>query len=232
MTRSIIQKIVFMFILPLLLVAGCTKERIVESTSIIHDIEYIELPPDTVILVDTVISIDSVTVHTIDTVQIYDTVISELYFYDTLILTDTVFTEVYFYDTLILTDTVRTVQWEPSDGLAFTALQNYGNPLVIQFINQEFGYNDGWIFYLSVTQLDLVEESSQIYDIYGFIDYWTPDWSLYYPLEFYWRLTYTGGDPTVITNWQMGVPPAGSSINSPGLKLISDVKRERTSLSR
>lgn len=177
----------------LLLVHGCTKERIVESSEIIKDIQYITLPPDTIFVVDTVSSRDTVTVRVTDTITVRDT--------------------------------VETVRCDPNDLLAMAALEYHTDPLVLDFINQEFGINDGWIFYLSAFQVDLVQASPAVYDIYGYIDYWTPDWSSYYPLEFLWRLTYTGGDPGDPRNWQQSDPPAAVAGRQPGIKLVPEDSR-------
>ena len=72
----------------------------------------------------------------------------------------------------------------------------------------------------STFQLDLTKTSSDIYDIYGFIDYWTPDWSGFYALEFYWRMTYKGGDPADPLNWELSEPATSPGNLQPGLKVI------------
>lgn len=166
----------------LLMIDGCSKERIVESTEIVKDIQYIT---------DTVVVVNTVTVH----------------------------------DTVRVIDTVQTVRCDPNELLAMGAMEFHTDPLVLDFINQEFGINDGWVFYLSTFQVDLVQASPAIYDIYGFIDYWTPDWSAYYPLEFYWRLSYTGGDPANPNNWQQTDPPAAVAGRAPGIGLVPENAR-------
>ena len=200
----------------LIFAGGCDKEKIVESTEYIHEIEYVEMPPDTIFTVDTVFSEDSSTVYISDTVTITETVL------DTLLIYDTIVTVENHYDTTVVTDTVLTGQCDPNGYLANTALQYYGNSIVIEYIYSEFLYDDGWIFYLSTFQLDLQGVSTDVYDIYGYIDYWTPDWSAYYPLEFYWRMTFTGGDPADPHNWDISDPPDASAAgHQPGLKILS-----------
>jgi len=203
---------------------GCEKEKIVESTEYIHDIEYVEMDPDTIFVVDTVFNSDSVTVHTTDTVY-YTNIV-----HDTVTVHDTVFTVQNHYDTTVIVDTVLTVQCDPNEYLAIAALHYYTDPLVLDFIYQEFGYTDGWIFYLSSFQLDLTKQSSDIYDIYGYIEYWAPDWSGYYPLEFYYRMTYSGGDPSDVASWVISEPPTASpGAYTPGIKLVpEDMQVQRT----
>jgi len=200
-----------------LLLAACDKEKLVESTEYVHDIEYVELPADTIYRVDTVFSNDSVTIEQVDTVVMSDTIVQVDYVYDTVVITDTL--------EVTVTDTLETLQCNPNEYFAVAALHYYCDPLVIQFINQEFGLNDGWIFYLSTFQLGLTKQSSNVYDIHGYIDYWTPDWSGFYPLEFYWRMTFTGGDAADVDNWQLDSPPAAVSNYQPGFKLVQDDPR-------
>lgn len=214
----------------ILLVAACEKEKIVESTEYVHDVEYVELPPDTVYRADTIFSQDSITVHTTDTVRLFDTVVQVNNVYDTVLVHDTVVTVQHHYDTTVVTDTVLTIQCDPNEYLAVAALQYYCDPLVIDIVNQEFGLSDGWIFYLSTFQIDLTQQSSGVYDIYGYIDYWTPDWEGFYPLEYYWRLTYTGGDPANPNNWQMSDPAAAPTGHQPGVRFVADGRQVLKSL--
>jgi len=227
MTRKLLAPLTVTILLLVLLSAGCDKEKIVESTEYIHDVEYIQLPPDTVIHFDTVVVNDSVTVHDVDTVIIRDTVVQVNHVHDTVVVNhtvtvhDTVVTVQHHYDTTVVIDTVVTQQCTPNQNLAYTALENYSDALVIDFINQEFGYTDGWVFYLSAYQCEVTRRSASVYDIYGYIDYWTPDWSGYYPLEFYWRMTYTSGDPADPDNWQISEPPAGAPADhAPGVRVV------------
>ncbi len=243
-TISIIASLLLLSLV--LLTGGCDKERIVETTEYIEQIEYIE-QTDTVFRVDTIVVNDSVPVGTTDTVHIYDTVSTVNTVYDTTYIHDTVNTVQYQYDTVTVTvnhydtvtvthwdtiqntilqiDTVFTNQCSPNEYLAIEALQQYSNSLVMEFINAEFGYSDGWVFYLSTVQSDLTIQSSSVYDIYGFIDYWTPEWDAYYPLEYYWRMTYTGGDPADANSWQLAEPPAATAGNTqPGLKMTPPEK--------
>jgi len=223
---------------------GCDKERIVESTEYVHDIEYIQLPPDTVFMVDTVSYIDSVMAHITDTVTIIDTVVQVNHLYDTTLIYDTVVTVENHYDTVVvydtvvsvenhydttaIVDTVLIVRCEPNEYLAIAALHYYSDQLVLDYIYQGLGYDDGWIFYLSSFQLDLTAQSSDTYDIYGYIDYWAPDWSGYYPLEFYWRMIYTGGDPANVNNWDIEEPPNAAGDHFPGIRLTpKDLQAQR-----
>jgi len=224
LTRTILTFASVFLLLLILVVGGCDKERIVETTEYIEQTEYIEMPPDTVFQVDTIVINDSVPVHTTDTVHVYDTIHTVNTVYDTAYIYDTVTTVQHHYDTVTVTitetDTVVTLQCNPNEYLAIEALQQYSNSVVLEFINSEFGYDDGWVFYLSTIQSDLTAQSSSVYDIYGYIDYWTPDWSAYYPLEYYWRMTYIGGDPADPNNWQLGDPPASTAGDvQPGLKM-------------
>lgn len=208
MKKVIILSVIITVSYLLFFAAGCEKEKIVESTEYIHDIEYVESPPDTVYRVDSVFSSDTVTIHTTDTVIVFDTVVQVEYIHDT----------------------VLTYQCDPNEYLAIAALQYYTDPLVIELVNQEYGYDDGWVFYLSSFQLDLNPVSSDVYDIYGYIDYWTPDWSGFYPLEFYWRLTYTGGDPADLNNWQLSEPISAAADRRPGVRLKPDAAAGQRSI--
>jgi len=220
MKRVISLGVILTLAIPSLFFGGCDKEKIVESTEYVHDIEYVQLPPDTIYLIDTVFNNDSVTVQNTDTVILTDTVFYTNIVHDTVPIYDTVEIAHYYYDTTIQIDTVTVAQCAPNEYLAFAALQYYSDPMVIDFINGEFGYTDGWIFYLSAFQLELTQQSSNTYDLYGYIDYWAPDWSGYYPLEFYWRLNYSGGDPADPDNWQLAEPNSSPSGHVPGVRLV------------
>lgn len=229
MRKSIFMIIIAAALLLIAVLAGCDKERIVESTEYIETTEYVQLPPDTVTIVDTVFSSDSVNVHTTDTITVThtDTV------YQTNYVHDTVFNTQYVYDTITTTqyvyDTVVQTSFAPNEFTAFGALQYYTDPMVFEFINSEFGLSDGYIFYISAFQMETTKQSSNVYDIYGYIDYWTTDWSGYYALEFYWRMTYLGGDPANPNNWQIAEPPSGASNQTGGIQLkeknITDIIR-------
>ncbi len=216
MTRMFIYGAMLLLVAALLGAAGCDKQKIVESY--IHDTQYVEQPPDTVFMVDTVFTNDSVLINHTDTVLVHDTVVQVSYIHDTV--------------TVTVTDTVMTAQCTPNEHLAFAALQYYCDPLVIDLVNSEFGLTDGWIFYLSAFQIELTQQSANIYDIYGYIDYWTTDWSGYYPIEYFWRMTYTGGDPADPENWQLDDPPASAPDHSPGVKVIEDPSRAAAAVGR
>jgi hypothetical protein len=186
-----------------LIINGCDKEKIVESTEYIH--EYVEVPGDTVFQVDTVYASDSL--YTVDTLIVTETE----YVYDTVTEYQTI------YDTTFITDTVVNGEGGPNEFLAMTALEYYCDDLVMEVIYTELGYTDGWIFYLSSFQLDLTTQSSTVYDLYGFIDYWKGDWSDFAAFEYYWRMVYNGGDPTDPNNWTMTEPASPTSGHNPGL---------------
>ncbi len=149
----------------------------------------------------------------IDTVKITQVV------HDTVTVINTV------HDTVTVTHTVHdTVEVEsslPHVQFAFVAMQYFADEEVLAFINSEFGYSDGWIYYLSVMMSDISNPSTGVYDFYGYIDYWVPDWSGYYPLEYYWRISYKGGDPSDPDNWQLSDPPAAPKRN-PGVTRVTD----------
>ncbi len=230
MRRIIFVAISLSLILALAFVTGCDKEKIVTSTEIVKETEYITLGPDTVVVTntDTVFVNDSVTVNSTDTVTITytdtvvvtntDTVVQTTTIHDTVTVTvtvhDTILTVQNHWDTV----TVTTVQCDPNEYTAMGALQYHCDPLVMEMIQQEFGLNDGWIYYLTSNQLAFTLQSGTVFDIYGYIDYWTADWSGYYPLEFNWRLTFTGSDPGNPTHWTMSEAPAAT----PGLRILSE----------
>lgn len=241
MTRTILLSASILLLALLLVAAGCDKEKIVETTEYIEQTEYIELPPDTVFQVDTIVVNDSIPVQQTDTVYVHDTVETTTtvhdttWLYDTIEIVNTVHDTTYIldtiavvvshFDTVYVTDTVTSYQCSPNEYLAIEALQQYANSIVIDFIYSEFGYDDGWVFYLSTVQSDLTAQSSTVYDIYGYIDYWTPDWEAYYPLEYYYRMTFTGGDPADPNNWDLGDPPAAAPGDiQPGLKMTPPEK--------
>jgi len=245
--------IIVIFVL-LWAVSGCDKERIVESSEYIQEIEYVYLPPDIIVQTDTVFNRDTSIIYISDTAFIFDTVIQvhnnydtvNIYIfdtvstvqnhydttyiidtiatvynhYDTSYVIDTVIQVVNNYDTVTIIDTVQTGQNTPNAHTAIGAMEYYSDPMVIEAIYNEFGYNDGWVFYLSTYQVALDNPSVNVFDIYGYIDYWTPDWSGYYAFEYYWRMTYTGGDPAIPTNWQISEPPSTVAGHNPGVNRI------------
>lgn len=196
MNKRTLLLIPAIFAIVVLFLYGCDKERIVESSEIVRDVEYVT---DTLYQVDTVFVGDSVTIL------------------DTVIIRDTVTQVQYVYDTTIVTDTVATPVYDPNSSLAFAALQYHTDPLVMDLVYTDLGISEGYIFYQSFSQLDLTQAANGVYDIYGYIDFWTTDWSGYYPIEYYWRMSYTGGDPANPANWQIGEPPATPYAVDPGL---------------
>jgi hypothetical protein len=208
-----------------ILIGGCDKEKIVESTEYIRETEYVEVPGDTIFQVDTVYSTEPVTVYVTDTVTVTDTIVEETFLYDTVAQIEE------HYDTTIVTDTVLETQYIPNEHQAMGALQYYSNPMVMELVGQELGLTDGWIFYLTTDQQDLVQQSTGVYDVYGLIDFWTVDWNGFYPIEYYWRLTYTGGDPGNPANWQMTDPPAVTGLE-PGVNIAPADARAQSNLNR
>jgi hypothetical protein len=200
-------------------IAGCDKEKVTESTEYIHDIQYVELPPDTILITDTLF-VGGDTVNMTDTLYVHDTVVQVNNIYDTVFTHDTVVT--------VITDTVEITQCAPNEYLALAALQYYSDPMVFDYIYSEFGVNGGWTFYLSAFQLEVTQQSSGVYDFYGYIDYWTEDWSGFYALEFYWRVSYVSGDPAHPGSWEMTDPPTSAPGLTPGLKIIDNSSQSRT----
>lgn len=194
---------VFVILALILGATGCDKERTVTSTEIVHDTKYIELPPDTVYMVDTVSGLDTLIIHNVDTVRRTDTVRVNVTVHDTVIKT------VNHYDTV--TVTVNVPSFVPTPATAVHAMQALTDPQVLQFASDNFGQNDGWVFYLSPQQMEVTPSSAKVWDIYAYVDYWSNDFSGYYPLEVYWRMTYKSGDPTDPNNWTMTDPPAAVS---------------------
>jgi len=200
----------------LLMAGGCDKEKITSSTEYVHDIEYVQLPPDTVYSTDTIHHHDTLKVAA-DTVYRTDTVIQVQHHTDTLRIHDTVTTVQHHYDTVTVT------QCPPNGLLAYTACEYNSDLLVVEFIYENFGYSDGWVYYLSAFQSDIQQVSSKVYDIYGYIDYWTPEFDGYYQLEYYWRMTYTSGDPADPDNWTMSEVPGSTALSTgrhPGLRIV------------
>lgn len=191
----------------IILSLGCDKQKIVESTEYVHDIEYITLPPDTIFYIDTVFNNDSVIVTRVDTVRIHDTVRT------TVVVHDTVRTTTIVHDTVTITQN----QCLPNTQFAVAAMEVQTDPLVYDFISSEFGTTGGWVYYLSIDQMEITPVSSRVYDIYAYVDYWAEDFSGYYPLEVYWRMTCNSGDPADAANWTMTDPPAAAARHRPGI---------------
>ncbi len=215
MRRIFIVGTLLLVVAVFLTVAGCDKEKIVETTEYIHDVEYIESPPDTVFVSDTT------TINSSDTVFLTDTVVQINHEYDTVFVYDTVTTVQNHYDTVLVP------QCSPNELLATSALEYRCDPLVLEAINAEFGLSEGWILYLSAFQIEITRQSASVYDIYGIIDYWTPDWTGFYPFEFFWRMTFNGGDPADPDNWTMSEPPGAVSGHNPGIQMIEDPSYSR-----
>jgi hypothetical protein len=213
MKRLVVTGIILALAPVVVFLTGCDKEKIVTSTEYVHDTKYIELPGDTVFRIDTLYHSDSVLVHDVDTIRIHDTIRTTIYVHDTVVTVHN------HYDTITVTrtDTVFQNQYSAGADLAVAALQNQTTPMVFDFIAQEFSLSGGWVMYLASEQMDIAHPSANIYDIYGYLEYWTTDWASYYPMEFYWRLTYTGGDPADLNNWEMSEPPTPVANHQPGI---------------
>jgi hypothetical protein len=201
------------FLLVILIISspGCDKERVVTSTEVVHDTKYVEVPPDTVFVVDTVSGVDTLIVHDVDTINRTDTVRINVTVHDTVRVT------VNHYDTTRLVDTVTVTQYQPTVVTAVAAMQAQTDPMVLEFAYEEFGLSDGWVFYLTPAQMEVTQSSAKVWDIYAYVDYWASDFSGYYPLEIYWRLTYKSGDPSNADNWTMSDPPSAVSGRSIGV---------------
>jgi hypothetical protein len=219
------MKIVFLIFIVLVAILGCNKERIIESTEYIHDIQYVESPPDTVFHLDTLIVIDTVGTDGRDTVLLLDTVFQVSQVHDTVKITvtvhDTVFRTQYIYDTVFDVDTVVRTTYKASTATAIEAMQAQTDPLVLDYIYENYGYETGWIFYLASSQMEVAQSSTTVWDIYGYLEYYTEDWSEYMALEFYWRMTYLGGDPSLSSSWQISEPPSAASIHQPGINKLT-----------
>jgi hypothetical protein len=239
--RLTIAAILVLFLSMAFLTAGCDKEKIVESKEYVHDIQYVNLPPDTIVRLDTIVKVDSVAIGSKDTVRLVDTLRINTVIHDTIrttsVVHDTVRVNVYVhdtvitirnhYDTVVVTDTVVKTQCTPNTSLAVAAMESQTDPLVLDFINQQIGQNQGWILYLTASQMDIKQVSSSVWDIYAYVDYYASDWSGDYPLEVYWRLTYLGGDPANPNNWKMSDPPAYTGSRRAGISTVSKSSSER-----
>ena len=159
--RSKVKKMLIFLLLPVIaaLMFGCEKEKIITSTEYIHDIEYLEGPTDTVFVVDTLVRVDtlvqhdSTIVHTRDTIIIVDTIVVAStdtlfiteYVFDTVTVHDTVTVVENTYDTITVVDTIVMQENLPHVNLAFAAMAYHTDPEVLNFINGQFGYSDGWV---------------------------------------------------------------------------------------
>jgi len=200
-----------------ILAAGCNKERIVESTEYVHDIRYIESPPDTVIVRDTVFRSDSVVVHTKDTIRITDTLRITNTVHDTVRITSVVHDTVRV--TSVVHDTVLKAQCSVSQQMAVDAMISQADPAILDFLMQQVGQNDGWVFHLSPSQMNITQVSSTVWDIGSMVDYWAADFSGYYQIEMLWRMTFSGGDASNPNNWTMTDAPASPQYK-PGLNPV------------
>lgn len=217
-------------LLILIMVYGCEKEKIVTNTEIVKETEYIETDPDTVMITDTVIINNSSS----DTIFVTDTVSQTEYIYDTITETETVYihdtvtvtqTE-YIYDTVTVTNTVydTVIQQSADANLAYTSMQSYVSPMVFDLIYSEFQLTDGFVLYLAIGQNDMQNPSTGVYDMFGYAEYWTADASGYYPLEYYFRMTYNGGDPANPANWSITDPPSAINGITGGIHLKDKVE--------
>lgn len=217
------KKLILLCLAAILIISiyGCDKEKIVTTTETVKETEYVEVPGDTVFLIDTIYNSGSGSVDTIyQTNTVYDTVYQNNTIHDTVYQTNTV----YVYDT------VETQSLTPDDHQAYAALQYNVDPMLMDVIYDAYGYSDGWILYLS-TWLNTVDNpSAGVYDFNGVVEYWTLDWSGYEPFEYYFRVTYNGGDPSDVANWTVTDPPATVNGYKPGINkkdkaVITDLKR-------
>lgn len=227
MTRRIIIGTVLLILAAFLWIAGCDKERIVNSKEYIYETKYVELPPDTINHTDTVFSNDSVIIYRTDTIRVtdVDTIVRTNTVHDTVRITtvvhDTIRTVQTYWDTLVVHDTIVRNQCAPNVTFAIAAMEAKTNPMVYEFIAGELGLNGGFIFYQTDSEMEVLQVSSTTWDIYSYVDYWAPDWSGYYPLEVYWRLTFSSGDPSNPNNWQMADPPTAVAGNASGISKVT-----------
>ncbi len=217
MTRTIILSVFLLSLTVFIVSAGCDKERVVNSKEYIRETEYVELPPDTIFVIDTVFTSDSVVVRDTDTIRIHDTIRVTTVVHDTVVAVHNNFDTVF----VTVTDTVVRTQCLPNELSAIAAMQSQTDPMVFDFILAELGLNGGWVFYQTNSQMEVMPVTDNSWDIYSYVDYWAADWSGYYPLEIYWRLTYTSGDPSNPNNWQMSDPPTAVSGHRPGIDTIT-----------
>ncbi len=195
------------------------------DTTYITQIDTIEIV-DTVILAgggDDTVWVDTSAIYH-DTLMIYDTItitdsiaiFDTIFQIDTIIQTqvDTVYQTQYVYDTVNIGGGC-----EPLVHFAYAALQGWGDVEVIAAVNAEYGYEDGWVFWLSIYMTAIDNPSSGVYDFWGYIDYWSPDWGQFVPFEFGYRMTYLGGDASDPNNWQLSDAPTsgGGTGAAPGI---------------
>lgn len=233
MRRSLFITLIALALVVLAVAAGCDKEKIVESVEYVHETQYVEVPPDTITIVetDTVYSNTSVT----DTLYVTDTVYQVNQETDTVIQYEYDTTVVYEYDTIINlvyeVDTVTITENSPDANNGLAALEYYVDQAVIDAVYSEYGYDDGWIFYLSTWQSSVVQNTTNSWDIYGYLDYWTPEWDGYLAFEYYYRVTYTGGDIGAPASWQVSEPPsAAPSGCPPGVRISPKASESQRSL--
>ena len=142
---------------------------------------------------------------------------------DTVYQTDTIFNGDTIvqtvYDTIVIFDSTQATQCGPNVHLAMAAMQFYTDQFVLKLIKLQFGINGGWVLYTSNFQTDITELSPDSYVLAGDIDYWTLAWDQFYPLEFAWKLTHTGGDAADPLNWRIDEPSATGAPYHPGLRL-------------
>ncbi|MBK7142510.1 MAG: hypothetical protein IPH75_10555 [bacterium] len=227
MTRRILIGTCLLLIASLLWIAGCDKERIVNSKEYIYETKYVESPPDTITLIDTVNIGDTMIINRVDTIRItdIDTIIRTVTVHDTVRITsvvhDTVRTVQINWDTVVVHDTITRNQCLPNVITAIAAMEAQTDPLIYEFILGELGLDGGWNLYQTPNEMEVNQVSSTTWDIYSYVDYWAPDWSGYYPLEVYWRMTYRSGDPADPDNWQMSDPPTAVAGHIGGVSKIT-----------
>ncbi len=230
MKRIALIGLILLTLAAALFVANCTREKTVESTEYVHDIKYVDSPPDTIVRLDTILRADTVKLASKDTVRVVDTVHTTNTVHDTVRVTqlvhDTVRVTVTVHDTVVtvkthfdtvtvtVTDTVLKTQAVPNAVLAISAMEFQTDPLVYNYVAQNVGDTGGWVLYLSPAQMAVSPVSSGVYDITSYVDYYAADFSGDYPMYVKWRMTYQSGDPSNPSSWQMSNPPGAVS---PGL---------------
>ncbi len=183
---------------------------------------------DTLIVVDTVVLVggggDTVFVDTSvvehDTVLIHDTIVvtDSIAVFDTIVQVDTIVQTMTdtVYQTQYVHDTVTIAGCQPLVHFAYAAMHGWGDIEVIAAVNAQYGYNDGWVFWLSIYMTAIDNPSQGVYDFWGYIDYWSPDWNEFVPFEYGWRMTHLGGDASDPNNWQLSDAPGTGYYAPPG----------------
>ena len=176
MTITLPSRILPAATLILLTMAACDKEKIVESTEYVHDIEYVNLPGDTVLHVDTVYLGDSSVVYANDTVFVFDTIFQTQPVFDTTYIHDTITTVQHHYDTTLIVDTIVQMRYENDTVLIVDTIvhvqHHYDTTVVVDTVQvAQCAPNE----YLAISALQYYSDQlviDAIYQEYGYTDGW------------------------------------------------------------